>query len=119
MAIHAAGLVGALIGGIILLTAVAPGGGGAMAASVAYVLGLLAMLACSTAYNWGRSGAWHEALQRLDQSAIFLMIAGSYTPFTALQLSGAWSAGLTASVWVVAATGMLLRFLAPLKFERV
>ena len=119
MALHAAGLAAALIGAVVLLTIVAQGSGTAFLASLAYVIGLLAMLTASAAYNWGRSGPRREALCRLDQSAIFLMIAGSYTPFTAVHLAGAWSVGLTALIWFVASSGVLLRLLAPLSFERV
>jgi hemolysin III len=120
MAIHAGGLVGGLTGAIVLLTLAAQGGGpAALAASGVYSVGLLAMLASSAAYNWGRSGPWHEGLRRLDQSAIFAMIAGSYTPFTTLHLTGAWAGWLTGLIWAVAAVGILLRLFAPRSFDRL
>ena len=56
-------------------------------------------------------------LQRSDQSAIFLMIAGSYTPFSSLHLSGAWPVGLTALVWSLAVLGIAIRFGAPRLFQ--
>ncbi len=118
-AIHAAALTAALIGAVILITVVAQGSVTEFVASLAYVIGLLAMLASSALYNWGRFGPRREALHRLDQSAIFLMIAGSYTPFTAVHLAGFWSVSLTALVWAIAASGVLLRMFAPQSFERV
>jgi hemolysin III len=41
----------------------------------------------------------------MDEAAIFIMIAGSYTPFTTQRLSGAWSIGMTAAVWGLALAG--------------
>jgi len=48
-------------------------------------------------------------LRRCDHAAIFVMIAGTYTPFTLLRLDGAWSWGLTSAVWLIAAIGMLMK----------
>ena len=71
-----------------------------------YAAGLLAMLAFSTAYNFAKP-AWRPKLRRLDHAGIFLMIAGSYTPFTTQLLEGAWSVGMTAAVWTIAGLGVL------------
>ena len=46
-------------------------------------------------------------LRRLDHAGIFLMIAGSYTPFTIHNLHGAWAWGMTAAVWSIAGIGAL------------
>jgi hemolysin III len=45
-------------------------------------------------------------LRRLDHAGIFLMIAGSYTPFTTHNLTGAWAWGMTAAIWTIAALGV-------------
>ena len=118
--IHAGGIVAGLIGVAALLAiAVALGKPGALAACVIYSVGLLAMLSCSAAYNLVRSNRWRETLRRYDQSAIFAMIAGSYTPITALHLAPHWAAGLTALIWSVAALSIGLRLFWPQIFERV
>ena len=118
MLIHSSGLTAVLIGATILLFIAASHGRPALMACGVYAAGLVIMLACSTAYNWAaHTGRWADWLQRFDQSAIFLMIAGSYTPFTALHLSGAWAVALTAVVWSVAALGIGLRFSAPRLFQ--
>jgi len=70
-----------------------------------YAAGVIAMLAFSTAYNFA-SWRYRPTLRRLDHAGIFLMIAGSYTPFT-LNLPGAWGWGMTAAVWSVATLGAL------------
>jgi hemolysin III len=50
-------------------------------------------------------------LRRLDHVAIFLLIAGTYTPFCLLALQGAWRRGLLALVWGLALCGVLLKVL--------
>jgi hemolysin III len=68
------------------------------------------MLAFSTAYNFAKP-AYRPVLRRLDHAGIFLMIAGSYTPFTIHNLSGAWAWGMTAAVWSIAVLGALSKIL--------
>src|SRR5262249_8194999 len=77
-----------------------------------YPGGLIAMLGCSAAYNVLQGSRRRDLLRRLDQSAIFLMIAGTYTPFTTLCLKGTWAIGLTALVWSGAAVGIAFKMLA-------
>ena len=52
-------------------------------------------------------------LRRLDHAGIFLMIAGSYTPFTTHNLTGAWAWGMTVAVWSIAGIGALGKLLRP------
>jgi len=84
-----------------------------------YAMGLLAMLGCSAAYNMFRTSRWRDWLRRFDHAAIFAMIAGTYTPFTLLGLKGAWSIGLTAVIWAVAAAGIAIKLLKPDRIETV
>ncbi|MBV8186731.1 MAG: hemolysin III family protein [Alphaproteobacteria bacterium] len=76
-----------------------------VATAAIYASGMVAMFACSAAYNMLHRHRWREWLQRFDHAAIFGMIASSYTPFTRLLESG-WAIGLTASVWGIAGAGM-------------
>jgi hemolysin III len=111
--VHAIGLMVAAAGSLVLLVAVAIDGKAAkLTAIIVYTGGLIAMLGCSAAYHVLHSSRRREFLRRLDQSAIFLMIAGTYTPFTTLCLKGAWAIGLTALVWSGAAMGIALKMLA-------
>src|SRR5262249_36120463 len=73
-----------------------------------YVIGLVTMLGLSAAYNmWPVSPAkW--VLRRFDHSAIYLLIAGTYTPFLAQMKSVLVSASLGIGVWLSAAIGMAL-----------
>ena len=81
--------------------------------------GLLAMLGCSAAYHLLRSSRRRELLRCFDHSAIFLMIAGTYTPFTLLRIKPLWAIVLTSLVWSIAALGIVLRLVRPQLFERL
>lgn len=106
LVVHIVGLTLALVGGIVLLTFAVMAGSISQVVGVSiYAAGVVAMLAFSTAYNFARP-QYRPVLRRLDHAGIFLMIAGSYTPFT-LNLPGAWGPGMTAAVWSIAALGAL------------
>jgi hemolysin III len=110
--IHAIGLLVGAVGSLALIVAVAiDGKASKLTAIIVYTGGLIAMLSCSAAYNVFQSSRRRDLLRRLDQSAIFLMIAGTYTPFTTLCLKGAWAIVLTALVWSGAAMGIALKML--------
>jgi len=94
---------------VLLYLAVRAGSIGRVVGVSIYAAGLLAMLGFSTAYNFAPA-RYRPALRRLDHAGIFLMIAGSYTPFT-LTLPGAWARGMTAAVWSVATAGALGKLL--------
>jgi hemolysin III len=70
------------------------------------------MFACSLAYNMS-SPRHRPLLRRFDHAAIFLMIAGCYTPFTTLRLTGAWAIGMTSAVWTLALAGATAKLLLP------
>jgi hemolysin III len=118
--IHVAAIIAALIGAIILILVADHRGGAEEVVAVAiYSTGLLAMFGCSAAYNLGRFTRHADWLCRLDQAAIFLMIAGTYTPFTVIDLQGAWSWSFTSVVWSLAIVGVLLRLLHGRLFARL
>ncbi|MAK83126.1 hemolysin III family protein [Phenylobacterium sp.] len=106
LCVHVIGLTAALIGGAVLIGLSVWRGSPLLTTAVGiYSAGLLLMLACSTAYNF--APARHRPLlRRLDHAGIFIMIAGSYTPFTVAGLSGAWAVAMTAAIWGVAALGV-------------
>lgn len=83
-----------------------------------YVIGLVTMLAFSAAYNmWPVSPAkW--VLRRFDHSAIYLLIAGTYTPFLMQMKNVLASASLGIGVWSSAVIGMALKLALPGRFDR-
>lgn len=117
--VHGVGLTGGIAGVVVLAVLVTLRGDWLAALPAAiYGLGLLAMLACSAAYNLARNSRRRALLRRFDHAAIFAMIAGTYTPFTTLRLDGGWGAGLTAAVWTVATIGIALKLWKPHLVER-
>jgi hemolysin III len=105
--VHASGIGAALIGGplLIALAVLWVGDAGIVTAVAVYVVTGLAMWSASAAYNLLQRPAWVERLRRMDQSAIYLKIAGTYTPFAAL---AAGQAGFLAGIWTVAGIGAAL-----------
>lgn len=84
-----------------------------------YAAGLVVMLGISATYNlWPVSPAkW--LLRRFDHSAIYVLIAATYTPFLA-QMNDRFMAGaLLVGVWAVAAAGIALKVLLPGRFDRL
>ena len=111
--VHAVGLAAAVVGARVLIAA-AVLHGTSVAAVAVYAFALITMLAVSAAYSLGSRLRFHEVLRRLDYAAIFIMIAGTYTPFTAGVLSDGWAIGLTTAVWAIAVLGVVLKtLLAP------
>ncbi len=82
----------------------------ARTAGVIYAVSLAGLFGSSAAYHrieW--SPPTRRWLKRLDHSMIFLLIAGTYTPFSLLVLHGAWSVAILAIVWTGAAAGIALK----------
>jgi hemolysin III len=117
-AVHALGLLLGVVGAVamVIVAAQSPGRG-QMAPVLVYVAGLLAMLGCSAAYNLLITSPRREWLRRFDHAAIFVMIAGTYTPLTVLKLREPWSSGLTAVMWSAAALGVAAKLLQPRRIE--
>ncbi len=111
--VHIIGLTFALFGGGVALgLAVSHGMLGKVAAVITYALGMIAMLAFSTAYNFAVP-RWQPFLRRLDHAGIFLMIAASYTPFTTQALQGGWALWMSVAVWSIAGVGILGKLFLP------
>jgi len=117
--VHAIGLCLGLIGALTIVVMAVRIERIEIAPILVYVIGLVAMLALSAAYNmWPVSPAkW--ILRRFDHSAIYLLIAGTYTPFLAQMKSVLASAGLGAGVWLSAVIGMILKLALPGRFDRL
>jgi hemolysin III len=108
--IHILGIAAGSIGGATLVALIAARGDWLeLGALLIYAIGMIAMFSFSAAYNLARNSRWRATLRRCDHAAIFVMIAGTYTPFTLLRLDGVWSWGLTTAVWTIAGTGMLIK----------
>lgn len=103
--VHGVGIGAALIAGplLVALAAMRIGDPALVTALGVYAVTLLAMWVCSALFNLVTRPDWTPRFRRLDQSAIYLKIAGTYTPFVALA-SG--SGGFLAGIWAVALAGI-------------
>ncbi len=118
--IHVIGVTGSVIGFAVLITVALAQDSFPLLISLAlYGTGLVAMLGCSALYNMTHHASRKEVLRRLDHAAIFIMIAGSYTPFALVKIGGAWGVGLFGYVWIIAAGGVLMKLLDPRRLERL
>jgi hemolysin III len=118
--IHMMGTLAGAVGSAILLgiaaaVAVLP----TFSASLVYSVCLVAMLGCSAACNLVSNTSRREFLRQLDHAAIFLMIAGTYTPFTTCRLHGVWAIGMTTAVWAGAVAGAVLKLICPRRVEQI
>jgi hemolysin III len=118
--VHAIGVSLGVAGAIVIVIVTANSARTAdMPSIVIYTIGLLSMLGFSAAYNtWPISHAkW--VLRRFDHSAIYLMIAGTYTAFIG-QMKGdyVWI-GLLIGIWLTAVVGVTLKLLLPGRFDRL
>jgi hemolysin III len=83
-----------------------------------YCLGLLAMIGFSAAYNLvPHHRPSKTILRRLDHAAIFIMIAATYTPFAVNRLAAPYGAIILGIIWAAATFGVVMKVVAPRKFE--
>jgi hemolysin III len=117
--VHVVALALAAIGAAWLIErALVTGRPGLVIAAGLYGAALVCMLAFSAVYNLSHVSTARPALRRLDEAGIFLMIAGSYTPFTTQRLDGAWAIGMTSLVWAIAVMGIIGKLAFPRISER-
>lgn len=74
-----------------------------------YCIGMMLMFIFSAAYHLIPLPDWKCLLRRFDQAAIFLKIAGTYTPFTFIKIGGFYGYGLLTTVWAIAIAGAIAK----------
>jgi hemolysin III len=90
----------------------APGGRGTLAAAI-YAVSVAALFGVSAVYHridWANAAA-RRRMRRLDHTMIFVLIAGSYTPFALLVLDGPIATAILVAVWAGAVAGALMKLL--------
>ena len=109
---HGLGFVAAIASAPILVVTTAQTGGTANVVGAAIFAATIVLLYCaSTIYHAVPYRRAKALLRKLDHGAIFLLIAGTYTPFTLGALSGPWGWTLLGLVWSLAAVGVTLKAL--------
>lgn len=105
-------LAGALLGvvGLVWLLVMTQGRPERFISAAIYGLSLVLLYAASAAYHMvDTSRRVTRILRRVDHAAIYVLIAGTYTPFVALALNGLWQWGWLALVWGIALAGVIIK----------
>lgn len=107
---HGFGLLLSVLAAPVLLgEAVSTGGVWCVGGSGVYVLSLIALYAASTLSHSFRCPRKRSLFRLLDQVCIFLLIAGTFTPFALVHLRDGWWALLPVAVWVLALAGIAFK----------
>jgi hemolysin III len=118
--VHGIGLVMALSAGTVLLVFAALGTAPELVPALClYVGSLIVVLSVSLTFNLWPMSPIKRFLARVDQAAIFLFIAGTYTPFLALIGNSPTADLMMALVWGAALTGIALKLIVPERFGRL
>jgi hemolysin III len=116
--VHGLGVIASLIAVPALLALALPQVPAAAGASlVVYGLALILMFSASAAYHMIPHLAWKPALRRFDQAAIFMKIAGTYTPLLVV-VGGLFAKALLSVVWIAALGGAIGKLAFGHRFER-
>jgi hemolysin III len=115
---HGFGAVAALAGGAVLITLAAVGGDGwQIASAIIFAVTLLLLYLASTLYHAIPHPVAKRRLKVLDHCAIYLLIAGTYTPFALIGLRNHGGAWLLAVVWGLAAIGIVFKLFYTGRFK--
>lgn len=106
---HGVGALAALVGTPVLIAVAAQRGPRALVGAAVFAASLLVLYTASTVYHSLPFERVKRVFRFLDHSAIFLLIAGTYTPFTLTVLHGAWGWSLLGAVWGLALLGLTLQ----------
>lgn len=115
---HGVGLVASLVAlPVLVLNALERGDAWQIVGAAVFGTMLILLYAASTVYH--SCPPRHKALWRvLDHSAIYLLIAGTYTPFTLGALRGPWGWSLLAAIWVLAVGGILFKIFLGFRYPK-
>jgi len=107
---HAAGTAAALVAGIVLVTLAAlRGDGWQLASAIVFSSSLVLLYLASTLYHSFHNPVVKRRLKVFDHCAIYLLIAGTYTPFTLVGLRGTLGWSLFAAIWSLALAGVVFK----------
>lgn len=120
MLTHALGLLLAIAGlAVLLRSAVDDPDNWRRASFIVYGLSLVFLFASSTFYHGSTNYQSKRILQIVDHIAIYLLIAGTYTPFLLIPLRGVWGWTLLIIIWTLAICGSILKFWFTGQYNRI
>ena len=117
---HGAGTLASAVGaGVLLTVAALQGDAWKVVSSAVFGATLVLLYAASTLYHAARTPSVKARLKVLDHCAIYLLIAGSYTPFALVGLRGGWGWSLFGIAWTLAAAGTVFKLFFTGRFPRL
>ncbi len=116
---HGIGFLLALIALPVLIVRAVPHGAAAIVGASIFASTLALLYLASTLYHALRAPRAKRVLRVLDHAAIYLLIAGTYTPFTLGVLRGAWGWSLFGVIWGLAVAGIVLKSTIGMRFPKL
>lgn len=117
---HGLGAAAALAGGAVLITLAAiHGDAWQLGAAITFGVTLLLLYLASTLYHSIQHPVAKGRLKVFDHCAIYLLIAGTYTPFTLIGLRGPWGWGLFTAIWTLALAGVVFKLFYTGRFKKL
>jgi len=104
---------------ILIISAVRTGKAGGIVGASVFAATVMLLYLTSTLFHSLSRNKTKKIFQVLDHSAIFLLIAGTYTPFTLGVISGAWGWTLFGLIWGFAVLGILFKITMGLKYPKL
>ena len=119
-AVHVVGIVASLVAlPVLATTALRTGDPWLLAGGLTFGLSALLMFSTSSLYHSAKNPQTRLRLRRLDHAAIYLLIAGTYTPFLLGAMRGAWGWSLLGVVWTLALAGIIAKLTIGFRFPRL
>ncbi len=116
---HGIGFAAALAATPFLVLAAVPHGAGSIVGVSIFAATMAALYLASTLYHALPSDRAKRVFRALDHGAIFLLIAGTYTPFTLGILRGGWGWTLFGAIWGLALAGLIFRAIVAFRYPIV
>ncbi len=117
---HAVGLLAAVaVSPVLVVSAVQHDSSAAIVGASIFAFTMVLLYLTSTLYHTFPRNKAKRVLRILDHGAVFLLIAGTYTPFTLGVLRGAWGWTLFGLVWGIAVVGVVLKSIGGIRYRRL
>ncbi len=117
---HGVGMLAAVAAApVLIIAAVQRGGAAGIVGASIFAATMVLLYLASTLYHALPRNRAKQVFQMLDHGAIFLLIAGTYTPFTLGVLRGAWGWTLFGLVWSLALAGIVLKVVCGARYPRL
>lgn len=91
----------------------------ALTSAIVYGTSMILLFLASTLYHAISHTPTKQVMKLLDHCAIYLLIAGTYTPFMLISLQGAWGYTLLSIVWLLAVAGIAFKIVLKHRFEKL